>query len=64
MTTRTSLPNDIARCNGGELPHCSHCARHLLQPNDSYWAPFFSAPPLEEGKKDCAWFIDIEMDDN
>lgn len=63
MTTRTYLPNDVARCGGGELPHCAHCARKLI-PAKGTRTVWFSAPPLEDGKKDCAWFIDMEMDDN
>lgn len=63
MTTRKTLPYDVARCHGADDPLCDRCARFLFSRR---WTDdrdrTFIAPQIQDGQ--CPQFIDVEMSDD
>lgn len=64
MTTRKSLPYDVARCHGTYEPLCDRCARLVFSgPRDchEYLQPWIDQQ-IQDGQ--CPQFIDMEMSDD
>lgn len=64
MTTRKSLPYDVARCHGADDAKCDRCARQVFSKGtdiNKYWQVWMG-PQIQAGE--CPQFIDMEMSDD